>query len=356
MLIIGDTSHHRGRVPWVTGALVVINLAMYLVQVALGEPFTNGFSLVPREITELRDLTKKERVKVKVHDVYVDHYGNQHTEKREEVFYVNHYPGPFPIVLTLFTSMFLHGNLIHLIGNMWFLLIFGRNVECALDHGRFLAFFVLCGVVGGLAHVASDPKSVIPCMGASGAISGVLGAYVAIHPLNKIKCWFGWWLGVVELPALVVIGIWFLLQYLSAFLTWEHPELGDGVAYWDHLGGFVAGMAFIWGTIAYLKRQQANGGIAEIEAAVPMAAAALGPDPTSDPFASFLPESNVRTEPPKPTAPPAAAPVAVSPDRTSDPFASFLPEHGVRAEPPRPKPAPARAAYDPFASFVPGDD
>src|SRR5262249_55016121 len=159
---------------------------------------------------------------------------------------INHYPGPFPIILTLITSMFLHIGIGHLIGNMWFLLVFGRNVECALGHWLFLTFYLCCGVAGGLAHVASDAHSLIPCLGASGPISGVLGAYVAIHPLNKIKCWFGWWIGVIELPALVVIGVWFLGQYLSAFFLLEHPEYSDGVAYWDHLGGFVTGMAFLW--------------------------------------------------------------------------------------------------------------
>lgn len=108
-------------------ALVAINVLMFVVQTVVGERFTNGFSLVPKEITELRDLTKKEHVKVKVHEV--DDYGISHMH--HEVFYINHYPGPFPIVLTLVTSMFLHGGLAHLLGNMWFLVVFGRNVECA---------------------------------------------------------------------------------------------------------------------------------------------------------------------------------------------------------------------------------
>jgi len=298
MFILGDQSHHNGRVPWVTGALVATNLLVFFMQIGLGERFTNGFSLVPKEITEFRDLTKKERVKVKVIDY--DRHGNP--EKREEVFYVNHYPGPFPIVLTLLTSMFLHGDVLHLIGNMWFLLVFGRNVECALNHGRFITFYLVCGVVGGLAHVATDPKSVIPCLGASGAISGVLGAYIAIHPLNKIKCWFGWWLGVIELPALVVIGVWFLFQYISAFITLEHPEYGDGVAYWDHLGGFLTGVAFIWGTIYYLKHEQAKAAVAVDEIPEP------GAEPTApvvtepDPFGSFLPPTAIKAGEPKQTA------------------------------------------------------
>jgi membrane associated rhomboid family serine protease len=321
MFILGDESHHNGRFPWVTVGLVVANVLMFGLQIILGEPFTNGFSLVPKEITEFRDITQKQRVKVKVEDYYYDHRGHPRSIVKDEYFTINHYPGPFPIVLTLVTSMFLHGGVMHLIGNMWFLLVFGRNVECALGHGRFLIFYLLCGVVGGLMHVASDPHSVIPCLGASGAISGVMGAYVAIHPLNKIKCWFGWWFGVIELPALVVIGFWFLLQYLSAFITWDHPEWSDGIAYWDHLGGFLTGVAFIWGTVLYLRWQlarseEAGADAAPESAAAPAAGGARAEQPAPDPFASFLPPTAIRAGEPKqgPTSAPAP-----------DPFASFLP-------------------------------
>jgi membrane associated rhomboid family serine protease len=313
MLILGDQSHHHGRIPWVTGALIVANVAMYLVQVGLGERFTNGYSLVPREITEFRDLTKKERVKVRVHEVHYDRRGRGHIEKHDEFFYVNHYPGPFPIVLTLITSMFLHANPLHLIGNMWFLVVFGRNVECALNHGRFIVFYLLCGVVGGLAHVAGDPSSVIPCLGASGAISGVLGAYVAIHPLNMIKCYFGWWFGLIELPALLVIGVWFLFQYLAAFMSVEHPEHGGGVAYWAHLGGFLAGVSFIWCTILYLKWDQAKA-TAAVEDVTDEPALKAAPEPPSDPFASFLPPTGIQAGAPKPAAP------------TYEPVTSFEPD------------------------------
>ena len=319
MLILGDDSHHNGKFPWVTGALVAVNVIVFLVQVGVGERFTNGYSLVPAEITEFRDIAKKERVKVRVHDHYRDRFGVEHNLAHDEYITINHYPGPFPIVLTLITSMYLHGDVMHLIGNMWFLLVFGRNVECALSHRRFLMFYTCCGVVGGLAHVASDAHSMIPCLGASGAISGVLGAYVAIHPLNKIKCWFGWWIGVIELPALVVIGVWFLMQYVSAFFTLEHPEYSDGIAYWDHLGGFVTGIAFIWGTIYYLKYQQARTQQTSYSAdavpgpvPAPLAESAPLPQPVADPFASFLPSTGIRAGEPKQLP-------------AHDPFASFLP-------------------------------
>src|SRR5205807_5684316 len=104
----------------------------------------------------------------------------------------------------------------HLVGNMWFLVVFGRNVECALDHGRFLLFYVVCGVVGGLLYTINDASSVIPSLGASGAIAGVMGGYLAIHPFNPIALWFGFYFGVIRVPALIVVGGWFLLQYLAA--------------------------------------------------------------------------------------------------------------------------------------------
>lgn len=308
MLILGDEGHYHGRFPWITASLIVINVVVFVAQVFLGEPFTNGFSLVPEEIVTFTDLqgTKYHKVKVDVGG-YRDRKG-YHPHFETKNFPIKHYAGPFPIFLTLFTSMFLHANVFHLIGNMWFLLVFGRNVECAMSHGRFLAFYTACGVLAGLAHVASDPHSIIPCLGASGAIAGVMAAYVSIHPLNKIKIWLGWFFGVIEVPAIIVIGIWFLLQYLSAFLTMDDEGHGS-VAYWAHLGGFAAGFLIIRMVVIYLRRQQAQGALAEEEPLAPpdpdalpaeleMASSAI--DPTAvqagkpDPFATFLSVQTIR--------------------------------------------------------------
>src|SRR5262249_18393703 len=156
-----------------------------------GDDFTRGFSLVPKEISTLKDLTKPEYVRAKIPSRIWYERGQRKMLYQEVTVKVPQAPGPFPIYLTLLTSMFLHGGLVHLIGNMWFLVVFGRNVECALDHGRFLLFYITCGVMGGLVYTASDASSVIPCLGASGAISGVMGGYVAIHPLNPISLWIG---------------------------------------------------------------------------------------------------------------------------------------------------------------------
>jgi membrane associated rhomboid family serine protease len=257
MLIVGDESQSRGKTPWVTFSIVVINILAYCAQCFLGPSFTYGFSLVPKEITTLTDLVKPERVTGKVPYRVSYENGKQKTHYREVTVTVPHAPGPFPIFLTLFTSMFLHGSFMHLLGNMWFLVVFGRNVECALDHGRFLFFYLACGLGGAALYITSDAYSVIPCLGASGAISGVLGAYVAIHPFNLISLWFGLYIGVIRLPAFVVVGVWFYFQYLGAFESLEvsGTKLG-GTAYWDHIGGFFTGVIGIWGMVAYLKWQK----------------------------------------------------------------------------------------------------
>lgn len=146
-----------------------------------------------------------------------------------------------PSELTLITSVFLHGGFMHLIGNMLFLWVFGDNVEDAMGHRRFIAFYLLCGVLASLAHLWSDPSSAVPTVGASGAISGVLGAYFVLHP--KAKVWV-LVLSVVplKLPTYAIIGGWAGLQVFNAF----YAESGTtDVAWWAHVGGFIAGAALI---------------------------------------------------------------------------------------------------------------
>lgn len=143
--------------------------------------------------------------------------------------------------LTLITAMFLHAGWMHLIGNMAFLWIFGDNVEDAMGHLRFLVFYLLCGVVAGLVHVGMNPASEIPAIGASGAISGVLGAYLVLHPKARVLTLFVRVL--VPLPAIVVLGAWIVLQVVNVSLTGEGG--GGGVAWWAHIGGFVAGALLV---------------------------------------------------------------------------------------------------------------
>jgi membrane associated rhomboid family serine protease len=288
MFILGDESKSNGKIPWVTFSLIAINIVVYSAQCFLGPEFTLGFSLVPKEISTLTDLTKPETVRGKVPVRIRNEYGRYRTQLQDVTVQVPQAPGPFPIFLTLLTSMFLHGGLIHLLGNMWFLAVFGRNVECAMDHGRFLAFYVASGVVAGLVYTVSDASSVLPCLGASGAISGIMGAYVIINPLNPISLWFGLYIGVIKLPAIVVVGVWFLFQYLGAFQSLEYAgtKLG-GTAYWDHVGGFLTGVVTVWGMIAYLRRQEASQPPVKEEPAC--ASEEQGEPRPDDPFHTFLP-------------------------------------------------------------------
>ncbi|MGH7562451.1 MAG: rhomboid family intramembrane serine protease [Gemmatimonadales bacterium] len=150
--------------------------------------------------------------------------------------------GAYPSLVTLFTSMFLHGGWLHLIGNMWFLWVFGNNVEDSTGHVRFTLFYLLTGVAAALAQVAVSRRSPVPMVGASGAISGVMGAYIILYPKVRVHMlvFLGFFITRIAVPAYLMLGYWFLLQLLGGL-----PSIADeagGVAFWAHAGGFVAGM------------------------------------------------------------------------------------------------------------------
>jgi membrane associated rhomboid family serine protease len=149
-----------------------------------------------------------------------------------------------PPIFTLVSSMFLHGGWMHLIGNMLYLWIFGNNVEDAMGHVRFIVFYLVCGVAAALAQTASDPASTVPMVGASGAIGGVLGAYLVLHPKARVLVLIplGIFSRLIYVPAFLVLGLWFVLQIVSAPMA----QQGGGVAYWAHIGGFAAGAALIF--------------------------------------------------------------------------------------------------------------
>jgi membrane associated rhomboid family serine protease len=155
-----------------------------------------------------------------------------------------------PAWVTVVTSMFMHGGWLHLGSNMLYLWIFGDNIEDSMGHGRFAAFYLLCGVAAALAQGFVDPASEIPMIGASGAISGVLGGYILLHPgaTVRVLLFLGFFVTIAHIPALIVLGVWFLLQLLSSFAT---PTAGGGVAFWAHIGGFVAGLALV----SFFKRR-----------------------------------------------------------------------------------------------------
>ena len=152
-------------------------------------------------------------------------------------------PSPY---VTVLTSMFLHGGLFHLAGNMLYLWIFGNNVEDSMGSGRFVVFYLLCGVVAAAAQTWSDPGSRVPMIGASGAISGILGAYLLLYPHARILTLvtFGFFIQFIHVPALIVIGFWAVVQFLNGLVTFTAPQRG-GVAWLAHVGGFIAGLLLI---------------------------------------------------------------------------------------------------------------
>jgi membrane associated rhomboid family serine protease len=228
MFPISD-ENERGHGPaFVSLALIGLNIAVFLLlqgagATAEGEAFTYGYSAVPYEITNNVDLTQPEPVPVEGGTIQIPQE-----------------PGPSPIWLTLFTSMFMHGGLLHLGGNMLFLWIYGDNVEHRIGHGLFLVFYLVAGVVASVAQIMTDTGSFIPTLGASGAISGVLGAYLVMFPANRVLVLFGWF--AFWVPAVLVIGLWAVFQFVNGFGAAALTAETGGVAYMAHIGGFVVGI------------------------------------------------------------------------------------------------------------------
>lgn len=235
MFPIGDDNRDRRITPVVTLTLIGLNLLVFVLFQGLGanDDFTYAFSTVPREIVTGRDLVTQDYT---VQDPLTG-----------QVFRVPGLrPTPFSVYVTLLVSMFMHGNLAHIFGNMVFLYIFGDNVEDRLGHIRYLLFYLVCGVLAALAHVAStylfggDPN--IPSLGASGAISGVLGGYLLLFPQRRVRVIMGRM--PTEVPALVAVGLWFVFQLIAGLGLLGGGE-SDGAAYAAHIGGFVAGFLLV---------------------------------------------------------------------------------------------------------------
>jgi len=230
---IGDDNTDRRTVPVVNIALIVANVIVFVFCQGVGtnDAFTMSFSAVPEEIIKGKDL---------VTPPHVEEVRTPEGLRKVQV------PGlgetPIPVYLTLLTSIFMHGGIAHLLGNMWFLWIFGDNIEDDMGRWRYLAFYLVCGLVASLAHVfvsAGGPQALIPSLGASGAISGVLGAYLLLHPSRRVTVLM---LRVVmNVPGWVAVGIWFAFQIISSAMA-SGSGLG-GVAYAAHIGGFIAGLA-----------------------------------------------------------------------------------------------------------------
>ena len=224
LMPIGDDNHGRINTPIVTYILIGINLLVFFGLQMQSDAFTYGFSVIPREITSGQDLVKG----------IPTPYG-----------VIPQAPGPVPIFLTIFSAMFMHGGFAHLFGNLLYLWIFGDNVEDALGGVKFLIFYLICGIAATFAQIFTDASSVIPSLGASGAIAGVLGGYLVMYPTRSVRVLFGF--AIVSLPALIVIGLWGVLQFMSGYgsIAPGTEQGKGGVAYFAHIGGFIAGLALV---------------------------------------------------------------------------------------------------------------
>jgi membrane associated rhomboid family serine protease len=207
MFPIGDDNSSRRTVPLVTYALIALNVLFFFIEMSGGDAFIMQWAFVPSR------------------------------------FLAN----PVGDFLTLFTSMFMHAGWVHLGGNMLYLWIFGDNVEDRFGHGKFIAFYLICGLAATFAQLAFSLGSNVPNLGASGAIAGVLGAYLMMFPRGRVKVLMG--RGIIPMPALIVIGLWFVLQLFSGFGSIAGTSDTGGVAYMAHVGGFIAGfvLTFLFG-------------------------------------------------------------------------------------------------------------
>ena len=231
VLPIGDDNSDRTSFPVINVILIAINLIVFVVFQGMGQnsDFTLAFSTVPAEIVSGKDIVTENRV-----------VEMSTAAGPRQVIVPGLKETPIPVYLTLLTSMFMHGGIAHILGNMWFLWIFGDNIEQSLGRGRYLLFYLLCGILASLAHVVlnrSGDPAMIPSLGASGAISGVMGAYLVLHPQRRVTVLLV--RIVTQVPAFVAVGIWFLFQLISGLGMMGGAE--SGVAYGAHIGGFVAG-------------------------------------------------------------------------------------------------------------------
>jgi membrane associated rhomboid family serine protease len=213
-------------IPFATYGLIVLNVVAYLVKYEKGDEFAVAYAATPYEITHNVDITEPIPLPA----------------GRDAV--IDQAPVPFPVWLTLFTSMFLHGSPLHLAGNMIYLWIFGDNVEEVLGRLRYVVFYLTCGLVGTVTQVVANPDSVVPIVGASGAIAGVMGAYVVWFPHNRVRVLVLWY--VTEMPALLAIGLWILIQLWEGVGSFGQHGGWEGVAYLAHVGGAATGLFVGW--------------------------------------------------------------------------------------------------------------
>lgn len=224
MMPIGDDNSDRKITPFVNLVFIALNLVVFVFFQGMGtnEKFTYAYSTVPQEIVTGKDVDRPVTV----------HVGNESAQ-------IDLQPTPIPVWFTLVTAIFMHGSFMHLFGNMLYLWIFGDNLEDRLGHMRYGIFYLVCGIVASLSHVVVNSDSFIPSLGASGAISGVMGGYLLLFPKRRVRVIMG--RGISEVPAFVALGIWIVFQVISSLMS--GPEAG--IAFAAHIGGFIAGLVLI---------------------------------------------------------------------------------------------------------------
>jgi membrane associated rhomboid family serine protease len=230
---ISDDNTGRVRTPYVNYVLIALNVLVFFFLQGIGtnEQFTYAFSVVPQEIRSGEDVAR---------EVPIEAGGQQATIPLQ--------PTPGSVYFTLLTSLFMHGSLMHLLGNMLFLWIFGDNVEDDLGHVRYTGFYLVTGIAASLAHVVSTfllgDNPFIPSLGASGAISGVMGGYLVLHPRRRVRVIM--FRMLTDIPAYGAVGLWFVFQLISALgVISMGPQAGGGVAFVAHIGGFIAGLVLV---------------------------------------------------------------------------------------------------------------
>jgi len=237
MFPIGDDNSDRTITPYINYLFIAVNILVFvfLQQIGGNDGFSYAYSLVPKEVTTGVDITGVQIVQ--------DALGNTGR--------VQHYETPLPVYFNFLSSMFMHGDIMHIFGNMLFLWVFGDNLENMLGHIRYAAFYIVCGIAAALAQIVMNTDSIIPMLGASGAISGVLGGYLLLFPRRRVRALIFSFL--TEVPAFIALGIWIVYQIIVGYLT---PAGTGGVAYAAHIGGFIAGLALI--KIFALGRQKSS--------------------------------------------------------------------------------------------------
>lgn len=220
---ISDDDRELNGPAIVTYALLAANLAIFVCQIS-NPDFTYGYSVIPREITTGEDLVGTIRIE---------------SPNREPVE-IPQTQGPSPIWLTLFSSMFMHAGFAHIATNMLYLWIFGDNVEHRFGWKKFLLFYLAAGLAASAVQIALNPNGILPNLGASGAIAGLLGAYMVLFPYNKVNVIFLF--SVISVPAFLVLGLWIASQLVSGYGSLFAAAQTGGVAYGAHIGGFVAGI------------------------------------------------------------------------------------------------------------------